>query len=74
MCNLLEIIDLFSSKLNYFGYMIWQCWQLFNSIFECLGTILYDFEKLNGLIVLFERPKLVPQTLACLVREKDQSF
>ena len=54
--------------------MIWQCWQLFNSIFECLGTILYDFEKLNGLIVLFERPKLVPQTLTCLVREKDQSF
>ena len=41
---LLEISDKFSSKLNIFSCMIWQCW--FN--LESFAAILYDFEKHRG--------------------------
>ena len=48
---LLEISDKFSSKLNYFSYIILQCW--FN-ILENNITVMYDFGKHSGRIVLFE--------------------
>ena len=48
---LLEISDKFSSKLNYFSYIILQCW--FN-ILENNITVMYDFRKHSGWIVLFE--------------------
>ena len=41
--RLLEISDRFSSKLNVFSYMIFQCWL---NILESFITMLYDFEKL----------------------------
>ena len=48
---LLEISDKFSSKLNYSSYIILQCW--FN-ILENNITVMYDFGKHSGWIVLFE--------------------
>ena len=56
---LLEISNKFSSKLNAFSYMIFQCW--FN-ILESFINILYDFEKHSGKVIFLERPQFVPQS------------
>ena len=50
---LLEISNKFSSKLNAFSYMIFQCW--FN-ILESFINILYDSEKHSGKVIFLERP------------------
>ena len=66
----LMISDKFSTMLNVFSYMILPCW-LHN--LENFITILYDFEKHSGYVVLFRKLYLVIQKFICL-RETDETF
>ena len=66
---LLEISEKFSSNLNVFCYMILKCW--LHYILESFITILYDFDKHSGSVVLSEWPEFLPQNNICLVRERD---
>ena len=46
------LLEVFSSKLNVFSYMILQCWI---NILESFVTILFGFEKHSAMVVLSEK-------------------
>ena len=64
---MLEVSDIFSTNLNVFGYVICQ-FRL--NILKSFITMLYDFMKDSGSVVLLEKPQLIPENLFYLKKRK----